>query len=643
MTAEQNSSITTQRSSLLVKLLGASLVIILLSFGLVWYLISATLGQSIDSLSTDRLIQDTESARRSLSNFFKACESNVRIASQLDIPYEVIDEGDPKKFTWYADELQADNPHYSSILILDSDGEIIASNSRFKPDDFALNDASWLQNLAEVDRRATLLVPNNSFTSAHSKTVAFAAPLYDIVDDLVGTLVLNVDLNAVGPLLQLFSMQTQGQEISFATLNPPPGFSESDLSVSTATQVDADPALYLSHRLALEAETLKDWTVALSISREFLSLPAQRLNTQLLAALVACLALTALIIALLLRTFLAPLRDLTQSVRKITRATDFHPLPVASQDEVGSLTESFNTMIRVIQEHETDLEQKVDERTIELRFRTKELQATIGELKETQTSLVQAEKMASLGQLVAGIAHEINTPLGVGVTAASSLKEETGQLERLFAEKQLGKAALKTYLERATTIGDMLETNLNRAAELIQNFKMVAADRSNAHRRTIQVAEYVNRIVDSLSPKLKKTPHTLELEIPESLEVETYPGELAQVITNFVMNAILHAFDESQQGQMKLHVADKDTMWSLDFHDDGRGISDENLKKIFEPFFTTKRGHGGTGLGLHIVFNIVKSNLQGDISCESKLGSGTTFHLSFPKKLGEGPKDIDVG
>ena len=430
-------------------------------------------------------------------------------------------------------------------------------------------------------------------------------------------------------------METQGQEISFATLNPPSGFSESDLSVSTATQVDADPILYLTHRLALEAETLKDWTVTLSISREFLSLPAQRLNTQLLAALFACLALTALIIALLLRTFLAPLRDLTQSVRKITRATDFHPLPVASKDEVGSLTESFNTMIRVIQEHETELEQKVDERTIELQRPS----ASSKRLKPRSSK----PRNGISRQLVAGIAHEINTPLGVGVTAASSLKEETGQLERLFAEKQLGKAALKTYLERATTIGDMLETNLNRAAELIQNFKMVAADRSNAHRRTIQVAEYVNRIVDSLSPKLKKTPHTLELEIPESLEVETYPGELAQVITNFVMNAILHAFDESQQGQMKLHVAEKDTMWSLDFHDDGRGISDENLKKIFEPFFTTKRGHGGTGLGLHIVFNIVKSNLQGDISCESKLGSGTTFHLSFPKKLGEGPKDIDVG
>ena len=303
MTAERNSSTTTQRSSLLVKLLGASLVIILFSFGLVWYLISATLGQSIDSLSTDRLIQDTESARRSISNFFKACESNVRIASQLDIPYEVIDEGDPKKFTWYADELQADNPHYSSILILDSDGEIIASNSQFKPDDFALNDASWLKNLAEVDWRTTLLVPSSSFTSSTPKTVAFAAPLYDIVDDLVGTLVLNVNLNAVEPLLQLFSMETQGQEISFATLNPPAGFSESDLSVSTASQADADTALYLTHRLALEAKTLKDWTVTLSISREFLSLPAQRLNTQLLAALVACLALTALIIALLLRTF----------------------------------------------------------------------------------------------------------------------------------------------------------------------------------------------------------------------------------------------------------------------------------------------------------------------------------------------------
>ena len=198
-------------------------------------------------------------------------ESNVRIASQLDIPYEVIDEGDPKKFTWYADELQADNPHYSSILILDSDGEIIASNSRFKPDDFALNDASWLKNLAEVDRRTTLLVPSSSFTSSTPKTVAFAAPLYDIVDDLVGTLVLNVDLNAVEPLLQLFSMETQGQEISFATLNPPAGFSESTSSLNCVSS-------RCRHRtLPYPPPTLEAKTPGLDgdseHSREFLSLP----------------------------------------------------------------------------------------------------------------------------------------------------------------------------------------------------------------------------------------------------------------------------------------------------------------------------------------------------------------------------------
>ena len=613
----------------MLKLLSASLVIILFSFALVWYLISETLSESIQTLSVNRLDQDTESIRRSLVDFFRACESDIQIASKLDIPYEAIDTEDPKKFTWYADELKADNPHYTSIAIVDTEGNVVATNSDSQTSDIHFNNLDWLSQIGTSQKRNAILLPPGAIKDSSPTTVAVAAPLFDIIDDLVGALIFSIELNATKPMLERFSIVADGQVISFASLSS----KERKLTINSAKIDSFHPQLYLTQSDKLEETVFSNWSISLSISKSFLALPAERLNKQLLAALLACLALTGLIIALLLRTFLTPLGELTQSVQKITRATDFHPLPVVTHDEVGSLTESFNTMIRVIQAHETDLERKVDERTIELRHRTSELQTTIAELKDTQSSLVQAEKMASLGQLVAGIAHEINTPLGVGVTAASSLKEETGQLEKLFHEKQLGKAALKNYLERAVTIGDMLETNLNRAAELIQNFKMVAADRSNAHRRTILLSEYVNRIIDSLSPKLKQTDHKLVLEIPDELEVETYPGELAQVITNFIMNAILHAFEDRSSGTMTLSILQEDTLWHLNFRDNGRGISEENLKKIFEPFFTTKRGHGGTGLGLHIVFNIVKTNLQGEISCESAQGEGTQFHLTFPMKL----------
>ena len=637
MTAEPLPHSQQRKRSLLLKLLSASLLIILLSFGLVWYLISETLGDSIQTLSVNRLGQDTESIRRSLTDFFRESESDIQIASKLDIPYEVLDTDDPKKFTWYADELKADNPHYQGVVIINTDGKLAASDSNFEASKLKVVHLNWLGEDQAPQNAQTILLPQEALAGATNTTVALARPLFDIVDDLVGVLVVFIDLNATKPMLERFSIISEDQVIGFAALSSP----DRDIDISSSDLKGFQPERYLTKSSTLGESVFRDWNVSLSISREFLALPAERLNKQLLAALLACLALTGLIIALLLRTFLTPLGELTRSVQKITRATDYHPLPVVTHDEVGSLTESFNTMIQVIQANEADLERKVDERTIELRHRTRELQATIGELKDTQSSLVQAEKMASLGQLVAGIAHEINTPLGVGVTAASSLKEETGQLEKLFQEKQLGKAALKNYLERAVTIGEMLETNLNRAAELIQSFKMVAADRSNAHRRKIIVSDYINRIIDSLSPKLKKTNHKLVVEIPDDLEVETYPGELAQVITNFIMNAILHAFDSDQGGTMTLRVAQKDTHWSLSFEDNGRGIPEEHLKKIFEPFFTTKRGHGGTGLGLHIVFNIVKTNLQGEISCESSVGKGTQFHLTFPQLLGESASSHD--
>jgi len=616
---------TQRRQSLIFKLLGASIVIILTSFALVWYLISGTLSESIETLSVKRLDNDVENVKRSVTDFIKSSESDLRIASQLDIPYEALDTGDPKKFTWYADELKTDKDYYTAVFILNPRGEIIASNTGFKDTDLRLTDPTWVTGLDEVPRRTVLLMPRDVFKTSNAKVIAFATPLFDIIDDLVGTLVIAIDLEEIESILSPFTVSYEGRHVGYATFTAPSAYGE-NLMLAGSDQSTHSGQNELRRKTELGETVLSNWQVSLNISRNFLDLPAKRLNSQLVGALLVCLAITTLTIALLLRTFLNPLRILTDSVRKITRASEFRPLEIVSQDEIGSLTESFNSMIGMIQTHELELEDKVNERT-------RELQSTIGELRETQSSLVEAEKMASLGQLVAGIAHEINTPLGVGVTAASSLQEETAQLTRQFNDKKLGKSALKDFLGRADAIGEMLETNLNRAAELIQNFKMVAADRSSSHKRTINVAEYINRIIDSLQPKLKKTSHHLVVTIPPKLEVETFPGELAQVITNFTMNAIIHAFEGIDDGTITLSVSADNTSWDLEFQDNGRGVPEEDLKKIFEPFFTTKRGKGGTGLGLHIVFNIVRTKLMGNIVCESQVGHGTTFRLTFPLTL----------
>lgn len=254
------------------------------------------------------------------------------------------------------------------------------------------------------------------------------------------------------------------------------------------------------------------------------------------------------------------------------------------------------------------------------------------ELKQSQEQLVQAEKEASLGQLVAGIAHEINTPVGIGVTAASHLVEITDDVIRSFEDRTARKEDMERYFEAAKQNGDLLLRNLKKTAELVKSFKMVAVDQTSGERRKFNVKSYLEDIIFSLGPKLKKSPHTVRIKCPDDYYIDSYPGAFAQVVTNLLINAILHAYDEREKGDIDIEVAknrNNDDM-TLSLRDGGKGISKENLKKIFDPFFTTNRKGGGTGLGLHIVANIVSQNLKGKIVCESEVGRGTTFTITLP-------------
>jgi signal transduction histidine kinase len=262
------------------------------------------------------------------------------------------------------------------------------------------------------------------------------------------------------------------------------------------------------------------------------------------------------------------------------------------------------------------------------------LGAAYADLKETQASLVQAEKMASLALLVAGVAHEINTPIGIAYGCSTHLSGRTQALSAAFEGGTMKKSDLAAYVATADDSSRLIQQNLTRAAELIQSFKRVAVDQTSEERRAFDLLAYLEEIVTSLGPTLRKGPHRVAIACSPGIVVDSFPGALSQVITNLVMNALTHAFPPDTKGHMVIDATDlSDGEIEIRFADDGVGIPTDHQPKVFEPFFTTKRGAGGSGLGLHIVFNLVTQTLGGRISVDSAPGDGTTFILRIPKSV----------
>ncbi|MDY6991453.1 MAG: PAS domain S-box protein, partial [Pseudomonadota bacterium] len=263
---------------------------------------------------------------------------------------------------------------------------------------------------------------------------------------------------------------------------------------------------------------------------------------------------------------------------------------------------------------------------------------TLQQLQATQQRLIEAAKMADLGQLVAGVAHEINTPIGIGLTAASRVESLTQELNQSFEQGQLKRADFAKYLQSITQGSELISKNLKRAAELIQSFKQVAVDQSGEQRRTFVLKDYLEEILISLRPRLKATQHQITIEADPKLSINSYPGAFSQIITNLVINSLIHGFGEQTNGHIMIGVT-KTQLSTLPeapsgllirYSDDGQGIAAETLSHIFEPFFTTNRQGGGSGLGLHIVYNLVTHQLKGSIHCESEWGHGSCFIIEIP-------------
>ena len=265
--------------------------------------------------------------------------------------------------------------------------------------------------------------------------------------------------------------------------------------------------------------------------------------------------------------------------------------------------------------------------------RTSELSQTLEDLKSAQNQLVESEKMAALGGLVAGVAHEINTPIGIGITAASLLAEKVTKFLELYTNNQIKRSELEKFLDTAMQSSNMILSNLTRAADLIHSFKEVAVDQSSELKRTFKLKQYLEEILTSLTVKLRRTKHKVEIKCDENIVLDSYPGVLCQIVTNLVLNSLIHAYDGENEGILAFDFQLEGDRLIFEYADNGKGITPENLSKVFEPFFTTKRGKGGTGLGLHIIYNLVTQKLKGTISCESQVNKGTKFTIEFPAKM----------
>jgi len=340
-----------------------------------------------------------------------------------------------------------------------------------------------------------------------------------------------------------------------------------------------------------------------------------------------------------------PINTMIESIQKISQDKDYSQrlseLPLI---ELDILAKNINILLSRTQKHITKqdeihqqdllenshLTNKVTARTDALKESNQELLSTLEKLHQFQGQLVENEKMASLGDMVAGIAHEVNTPIGLGVTASSLMSDKLHEIKQAFEDQTLKSSQLKKFLSQGQENLAIIYRNLERAAKLVSSFKKVAVDQSSAETRQFNVKELVGEVLLTLKAKLSEKQVNVTVECTEQLVVESKPGPINQILINLIINSIIHGFEHKVDGNIKISIMYLSQQLHINYQDDGMGI-DENIKtKIFEPFTTTKRGSGGSGLGLHLVYNLVVQALNGHIDFESSKGKGSSFDITVP-------------
>jgi signal transduction histidine kinase len=331
-----------------------------------------------------------------------------------------------------------------------------------------------------------------------------------------------------------------------------------------------------------------------------------------------------------------PLYQIMTAMQAITSGDyDRQVQGTGASDEIGAMARA----VEVFRENAIAKRRTEDE----LRSSKEEAESALFELNTAQQNLIDAERLAALGGLVAGIAHEVNNPIGISLTVASSFARRAEMFEaELKSDTQLRRSQLEEFVQSSRDAAQQLVANLERAGELIQSFKQVAVDRSHAERRQFSLGEATDQIVASLRPVLRKAAIALAVDVPEGMVIDGYPGSYGQILTNLFLNAANHAFADGRSGTISISARPRgQDEVEIVFADNGAGMTPDVQRQAFDPFFTTRRNEGGTGLGLHIVYNLVTQQLGGRMMLDSRLGQGTTFRIIMPKAAKGGPTTAD--
>ena len=346
-----------------------------------------------------------------------------------------------------------------------------------------------------------------------------------------------------------------------------------------------------------------------------------------------------LILWVMQRRVLQPMGRLTRAAEALAANQLDRPLALGGTDEIARVGHAMEHMRQALlsafgalRQHASTLEEQVEQRTAELTTTNADMSQALAHLQTAQRELVESEKLASLGRLVAGVAHELNTPLGNSLTVVSALEDRYKQLDQMLnGGTPMRRSALEELVRDTRRGQDILQRNVQKAADLVRDFKQVAIDQTTDLRRSFDLAGVVEDVLVMVEPSFTHTPYTIEIDLSPGLMMNSYPGSLGQVLTNLLMNALVHGFEGRPQGRVRVHC-DRVTadLVSLSVSDDGAGMDESVRRRIFDPFFTTKLGTGGSGLGMHIVHNIVTNVLGGQIEVRSTPGKGTQMLIQLP-------------
>jgi signal transduction histidine kinase len=405
-------------------------------------------------------------------------------------------------------------------------------------------------------------------------------------------------------------------------------------------QEAGEAALTLSQTRAIQRDgrEIAKLTVSMSAAPLLQTKQAEVWRTVWRSSLTLTLSLV-LMLWVLQRYVLRPMTALTGAAEALAAGRLEQPLRVGGADEIARVGVAMERMrqallsaFEALRQHNVNLEETVAQRTAELTASNAELSEALQTLQTAQRELVESEKLASLGRLVAGVAHELNTPLGNALTVVSSLDDRYRQLEAMLAGSVPMRRSTLEELVRDTRRGqDILQRNVQKAADLVRDFKQVAIDQTADLRRDFDLGKVVEDVLVMVEPSFKHTPFVIETDLCHGLVMNSYPGALGQVLTNLLMNALLHGFEGIERGRVTVRCAPlNEAEAELSVTDDGRGMDESVRRRIFDPFFTTKLGTGGSGLGMHIVHSIVTNVLGGQIEVRSAPGQGTQMLMRLP-------------